>query len=368
MAKRFVPVTQLIKLRRRLQRSRLAGFTLIELLVAIIIASLITVLLMGLVIDLAEANQRDASRSQLQQDMQTAIDYIVQDLREAVFVYNGQCLSASGDTAASGSTCPGIVNYIPAALSDSGKTPVLAFWRTEPLPSGVAAFCGDQTNVRGLASGDANSPINQANLAGVCLASRTYALVVYSIDTTDSNIWDGQARLTRYKLSRFPDDATASNLQQTPGYVDPLEEPSFTFQQWPLDAGGNNRQTANGGRPALAGGQAPVLLDFVSQQYLNQETSQPIEPACRDFVDPAANPPQVLAKQITPISTGATGNPPRSFYACVRGGGLEATAGQNQDVLLSLVGNLTGKPGYARGGPQVSPIQTRVLVRGVIAK
>lgn len=370
MAKQFLPLTQLLRFRRQLQRSRVAGFTLIELLVAIIIAALITVLLMGLVIDLAEANQRDASRSQVQQDMQTAVDYIVQDLREAVFVYNGQCLSTAGEIVGS-SRCPGLLNYIPTGLNipDSpgspGKTPVLAFWRTEPLPTGIASFCG--TNALGLAQGDETNPVNQAGLAGVCLASKTYALVVYTIDRTNSgNTWNGQARLTRYKLGRFVSDATAPS-QQIPGYVDPLEESTFTFQQWPLDAGGNNRQTAKGGVPTLAAGQDQVLLDFVSAQFNNLTTSPPqaIEPSCRDFVDPTANPPQPAAKQVTPLAAPGL---PRSFYACVRGGGLSATPGQNQDVLLSLVGNLTGKPGYARTGPQVSPIQTRVLVRGVIAK
>jgi len=347
---------RLIRAGKRIKTRRNAGFTLIELLISIIIGALITVLLMGLVIDLAEANQRDASRSQVQQDMQAAIDYMVQDLREAVFVYNGQCLEGGSATVGSATvSCPGIINHIPEALSQNGSTPVLAFWRTEPLPSGIAKYCSDNTDADLLNPGVDNT-METDNLVGVCVAAKTYSLVVYSLDTNEDGVWQGQARLTRYRLTRFPDNATgASQDRNLKEYVDPFNEPSATFQQWPLDSDGNPLQTV---RPTLAQGDRQVLLDFVSASFVT-EAGAVVTPDCKEFV---SNSFETKENQITP----KTGN--RSFYACVRGGGLGAASGQNQDVLLSLVGNVTGKPGYSRVGPQVAPIQTRVLVRGVIAK
>lgn len=341
---------RLIKVSQRFRsRQRIAGFTLLELLVSIIIGSLITVLLLGLVIDLAEANQRDASRSQVQQDMQAAIDYMTQDLREAVFVYNGQCVSEGGATLGE-TTCPGIVNHIPEELTQNGHTPVLAFWRTDPLPAGIAQFCAD--NVAGLASGDADNPVNQANLGGVCLAGRTYSLIVYVLDTSNDASWAGQAQIRRFKLTRFQDDATdGSNTGLVPGYVDPIRDPALTFQVWPLDKSGDSEQAT---RPNLTNSPAPVLVDFVSQ-----EGAFTAAPSCQEFGDDATE----QANALSPL--GST-NP--GFYVCVRGGGLGATRGQNQDILLSLVGNLTGKPGYTNVGPKVSPVQTRVLVRGVLGK
>ncbi len=335
---------------RSLYSLRITGFTLIELLVAILIGSLITFLLMGLVIDLAEANQRDSSKSQVQQDMQMAIDYMAQDLREAVFVYNGQCLS-TGETAASGFRCPRLIDHLPADLSSNGRTPVLAFWRTDPLPVGIAAFCG--TNAQSLRD---RTPNPADPISGVCLSGRTYSLIVYVLDTDVANQWGGEAQVRRFRLARFRDNATDAT-GTIPGYVDPLRDPSLTFQQWPLSKNNVSEQAA---RPNLTDSPAPVLLDFVSREGAFTQA-----PSCAGFVDPVQppNPAPDPAKALSP--TGAT-NP--SFYVCVRGGGLDAVAGQNQDVLLSVTGNLSGKPGYSRVGPKVDPIQTRVLVRGVLSK
>lgn len=348
---------------QRFKAARDQGFTLLELLVSIVIGAFITLLLMGLVLDLAEVNQRDASRSNVQQEMQTAIDYLVQDLREAVFVYNGQCLAGGSITIGTTlSRCPGIVNHIPAALSTGGSTPILAFWRTEPLPEGIAKYCSDNTN-EGLPNPAVRNAMETTNLVSVCVSGKTYSLVVYSLNTSNADsVWAGQARLTRYRLTRFRDNAvSAADDRNLKDYVDPTHAPLTTFVQWPLSTTGTNLQTT---RPPLDSGDNPVLLDFVSAKF-KTDAGVDVTPSCQDFIDSTATSFQDPANQITPLT--AT-NPPRSFYACVRGGGLSATAGQNQDVLLSLVGNLTGKPGYPKAGPQVAPIQTRVLIRGIVAR
>lgn len=344
-------------------RGRAAGFTLLELLVSIIIGALITILLLSLVVQLTQANQDDAARSQVQQDMQVAMDYITQDLREAVFVYNGQCLPGNGTPGTPDdlrNICPGVLNYIPASMSQPPRTPVLAFWRTKALPAGIQALC--QANYTQLETALPNVP---------CLPGGGYSLVVYAIDTNPStNIWKGNARLMRYELSQFPEDATTL-ADANPGYIAPRSRPSETFLQWPCsqpDVGSFSCQQPN--RPTNP---AFTLVDFVDDK---SQATTGIIPDCEEFApftngDPAQGKSgPAIANALSPTGDN---NTPRGFYACVRNGGLGDAGGPgaNQDVLLTLVGNVSGKSGFAKqfdNRNRLSPLQTRVLVRGVVNK
>ena len=348
---------------------RAKGFTLLELLVAMIIGSLIVLALLTLVVQLTETNQKDAARTQVQQDMQAAMDYVAQDLRSAVFVYNGECLQGKADPTFAKS-CPGIVNHIPAIINDKskGKFAVLAFWRTKELPQSIRKLCKDNAPDLGSNTPDTVTDNIMTQAKVPCLAGYSYSLVVYSLDSEKSDIWNGKARLERYELSQFPSNPTGAT-DQTPGFVDPLEEPELTFQQWPLKdegtAGVTNRQAA------LPTGESFTLVDFV-------ETTTPtaIEPKCQEFGGDEGR-----DRSLSPT----TASDPlfRSFYACVRDGGIvtqftDPVSGKsinppstNQDVLLVLKGNVTGQSGFAKANDnneRMSPLQTRVLVRGFVGK
>jgi prepilin-type N-terminal cleavage/methylation domain-containing protein len=361
---------------------RAKGFTLLELLVAMIIGSLIVVALLTLVVQLTETNQKDAARTQVQQDMQAAMDYVAQDLRSAVFVYNGKCLEGNG-TPTSGAnfakTCPGIINHIPATLNDKpDKVAVLAFWRTKELPQKIKDLC--EANATELGSDIADTVTNNIMTKAKvpCLAGYSYSLVVYSLDSNNSSkIWNGKARLTRYELSQFPSDPTDQN-DQTPGFVDPLEEPELTFQQWPFKDGGAagavNRQAA------LPIGQAFALVDFVDTKLDGVTVTHP---KCDGFGTDDLDIDGQSFKDGSLSPTTASAPPFRSFYACVRDGSiveqikdpitgnLVNPPSSNQDVLLVLKGNVTGQSGFNGkfdNSERISPLQTRVLVRGVVGK
>lgn len=77
------------------KNSETAGFTLIELLVAIVIASLIIVVLLSLVVEILQIDHRQAARDETQQEMQRALNFISEELREAVYVYDGNCLQST---------------------------------------------------------------------------------------------------------------------------------------------------------------------------------------------------------------------------------------------------------------------------------
>jgi len=342
------------KLKRLLfsKHRRPAGFTLLELLVAMIIGSLIVIALLTLVVQLTETNQKDAARSQVQQDMQAATDFVAQELREAVFVYNGECLQGNGTPANAAdlaTKCPGIINHIPTAMVSPTRTPVLAFWRTKKLPTAISNLCG--ANAAQL-SDSATAATNALVVAGVpCLAGNSYSLVVYAIDTANpGNTWSGNARLIRYELSQFTANAT-TQANQNIGYANPLQDPTYKFQQWPYAKTLINRQT---GRPIANPNNPAVLVDF-----LDDKTATDIN--CDEFGGPA--------KALTPSAVTS----PRGFYACVRGGGVGTAAipGENQDVLLVMKGNVSGQSGFDKkfdNNERISPLQTRVLIRGVVDK
>lgn len=257
-----------------------AGFTLIELLVAMFIGSIIVVSLLALVVQLVDVNQRDSARSETQRDMQAAMNYISQELREAVFVYDGRCLQGTAAITSSNYTteCPGIVNYIPPGLSTPSPAytpvPILAFWRADPLPQGLLTACATNSNNLD----DATLP---AAVQGVpCLSGRSYTLVVYVLfdDTSTTDTWQGRARIVRYQLAQFSSNAT-SGTQTNTGYVDPLSSPNSDFQQWPFqvttDSSGNtlvaNGQISAGGRPGdgTLTTNSAVLVDYVDDGLLN---------------------------------------------------------------------------------------------------
>jgi prepilin-type N-terminal cleavage/methylation domain-containing protein len=374
-------IARLKRLWATYQKRRLAGFTLIELLVAMFIGGLITVSLLALVVQLVDVNQRDASRSETQRDMQAAMNYMTQELREAVFVYDGDCLKGSAAVTAANYTteCPGVVNHIPAGLSTASggntPTPILAFWRPDPLPQTLITVCNNQAKTGG--DWSASTPAAVQNVP--CLSGRTYTLVVYVLvdDTSTTDNWQGRGRIVRYQLPQFTSSA-ATGADTNTGYVDPLSAPSSTFQQWPFqlttDANNvstvSNAQTNAGGRPpgsdldaVIGTGNAAVLVDYVDDGLLKIAGVT------------STNPPVCLSNgKITPKSSTIW-----SFYACVRGNTYQAATAEqqvNQEVQVFLVGNVQGRPGFPQTTAlptgaiesQAFPMQTRVLTRGIINK
>ncbi len=331
--------TQLIiqALRKLPQRSsttetRDKGFTLIELLVVVLIAGGIISGLMYLVVELLTADRVEASRTQTQQEMQMALDYIGTELRQAVYVYNEDCMNAAGTgTAGDANYCPGLYNHIPANLTDADESPILAFWKQQQLPSSVRNDCDAGT-------ADANTP---------CVTGHSYALIVYTLDTADSPTWSGGARIRRYALTQFQADGA-----ETAGYVDPGTF-DRNFRSWPFysDTDGGRAVNQQGG--AAPGGTPQVLVD-----YVDDRVRADIETQC-----PAG---YTLTSDDTVPADFAN-----SFYGCVRDLPNNAEGGLNRDTILFLRGNPSGRPGMGAdiGRRTFLPtLETQVLSRPVLEK
>jgi prepilin-type N-terminal cleavage/methylation domain-containing protein len=358
----------------RLKGGEVKGFTLLELLVAMLIGSIITFIMLAGVTNLMGTNQKEGARSDTQRDAQAAIDYMTRDLREAIYVYDGRCLSdTTADNnrvvleAAIGTTpatyCSALLNFLPASLKTATQLPVLAFWRVDPLPAPLKTVC--ETNAKEWV--DSKTAAAKPLFAQMPCASRTtYTLVVYSLDWSNPNgIWRGRARLKRYQLPQYEYVATgATTTPTTPGWASPLDK-EIGFPQWPL------RTPAAGGVPTSAQAAPPsgadnaVLIDFMDDvKFTGSDTANC--PAEAPPITPPTGTATVPAKfQLSPTTTLANGERARrSIYACVRGG-----ASINQEVIIRLQANAAGRPGVPKVGSSLPiTMETRVLTRGVLNK
>lgn len=114
----------LIKSQQKPNQSELnhnsSGFTLIELLVAMIMTFLILTPLLAFVVDVLNTDRKEQVKTNTEQDMQAAVDFITQDLSQATYIYD-----KTGIDAIAG---PG--KFIP---SDVNKVPILVFWKRRLL-------------------------------------------------------------------------------------------------------------------------------------------------------------------------------------------------------------------------------------------
>lgn len=329
------------------RKGKRAGFTLIELLVAMLVGGLISSALLFLVVQLLQTNLREAARSDTQRDLQSAIDYITRDLREAVYVYDGDCLNTPTDA----TKCPGLSGSLPVNISeDPNVVPVLAFWRVDRIPQGLETLC--RTNAS--AYSDPRATDLPPAIRGIpCLSGRMYTLIVYSLNWKNSTIWTGRARIDRYELPQYPYNAAAAS-SVTQGWADPVSS-TTSFVIWPRD----KSKFAAGQTDVVSGWQRPsnadannnrVLVDFVDRQGI--------------YGGSAACPTDYVATPKSPASNA------RGFYVCVRGAANGATL--NQEVLVRIQGDAAGRPGIPPGDvtkPQVPiTLETRVLTRGVVNK
>jgi prepilin-type N-terminal cleavage/methylation domain-containing protein len=333
-------------------QAKAGGFTLLELLIAMIIGAMISAALLILVVQLIQANLREAARSDTQRDLQAAIDYIARDVREAAYVYDGNCLLDS-----STASCPGLRKYLPASISENpSNTPVLAFWRVDPLPQILKDRC--QSN----ADSFANPQTLPAVIQGVpCLSGRMYSLVVYSLNSEATAGAIGRARIRRYELPQF---TTQSGAQTPPqinkGWVDPSSKET-DFVAWPVD-----KSTLTASSPVSLqlpsdrpDGTSLVLTDFVDQIGLYDDAGNKAQPF------------EMQGYQLTPKrGSSASNEPPRGFYVYVKGTDSRGTL--NQEVVIRVQGDAVGRPGVA-GVNLTRPVmpvslETRVLTRGVTSK
>jgi prepilin-type N-terminal cleavage/methylation domain-containing protein len=201
----IVPMPKLLtKLLKKAPKQANSGFTLIELLVAMIIATLVITPLLGFMVNILNSDRIEQAKATSEAEIQSAIDYIAQDLEQAIYIYN-----ADGLENASTDTTRGIKNQLPPVVTpnsticgDAAKCfPVLAFWKREPVK--------DILPVSGSSGRD---------------DTFVYSLVAYYLikGNTESGNWSDTARIGRFQIKDGvidPKDPTNPGTPPTPKYV-----------------------------------------------------------------------------------------------------------------------------------------------------
>ena len=328
----FCNLQKRLIVRRRLQKvaSNNQGFTLLELLVALIMSGVIFAGLMTLIVNFLQIDRRESKLNQLQQDTRRATDFMADDLREAIYVYDLALPDpADPDALALSDLAP----YVSA-----GSQPVLALWRPVPIEADdeLANIEDDNSVVPPVTCTTRYNPDADEIAECEILKARraSYSLVIYAHRlNVDSEPWQGPARIERYELPKYVNLANAANpFDQTPGYTDPTDaSDTDTFNQlenWQPSAAG----------PALT---PTTLVDQIGLNY----TTEDVAIVDAQFVDCAAITGATVG-QYAAVPANATED--SSFYACVRDPSPDPAAALNpnnagvrasQDVYLVVQGD-----------------------------
>lgn len=205
------------------------GFTLIELLVGLIMGALIITPLLGFVINVMSSDRQEQAKSNSEQEIQTALDYISRDVSQAIFIYDGFGLNQ-------------ISAKLPNPPAGTEGAPVLVFWKREIKP-------------KVLANND---------------DAYTLSLVAYYLikDTTCSgnSAWSCTTRIGRVQLDDAVPDGTPP-IAASPGFSTPFSTaaiaaaaagPAKTFEErmnaWTPTGAGN-----------INDNQVYTLIDYVDQ-------------------------------------------------------------------------------------------------------
>ena len=294
----IAPMLKLLtKILKKAPKQTNPGFTLIELLVAMIIATLVITPLLGFMVNILNSDRIEQAKATSEGEIQTAIDYIAQDLEQAVYIYNATALGANSTTSP---TTSGIKDQIPPVATPNSTVcgdvtkcfPVLVFWKRETVKD-VLSISGITKNPDDLDTTD---------------DTFVYSLVAYYLikGNTGSGNWSNMARIGRFQIKDGvidPNDPTIPGTPPTTKYARAIDS---GYKGFDLTLPGStlsdkmNLWQKNG----TYTNDVLTLID-----YVDKGTTAPTAPT------PTQNCP-TNTQRIPPLPTTAT-NPETGFYACV---------------------------------------------------
>ncbi|PIK86081.1 type IV pilin [Synechococcus sp. 63AY4M2] len=371
-----------------------AGFTLIELLVSLLVAFIFLLATAMIVIETMRLDREETGRTQVQAELTQAMQYIQQDLAEALYIYNDTEQNPQQSDRL-GDRIPDVIQrlYAPGWIRrPDDAIPVVAFWKLEPIPQGC--YAGNPT-LQDIRRGNATLPDqpppefprdqNGRNADWDTLVSRRgiYTLVVYYLRRNYNNAgnptgrtpWEGNARIDRFELRPFNTEGQNNCAGRSPFFrvdPDPFQE---GFLAWPSQQALQRlqREGTPQERIADAGNQGPRLTTLVSNIFSSREGSPQVAPACPQGYAFGGGKPN----GVTFPGLGDNQNDV-GFYVCVR---QSVGADRPQDVIINITATAMERanPGlfrrYIRNATSVDisevsryllPMQTLVLARGVI--
>jgi type II secretory pathway pseudopilin PulG len=199
------------------QNYRVKGMTMIELLVGTIIAFIVITPLMGMVIGLLNDDQRESARANTEEEIQSAFDYIAEDVSQALYIYVNQ----KPNPITTGAPIDEIKSlkdngFLPNTGTPKNEKPVLVFWKRKIVEDAVPPVNS------ALLPKDCNpKPYTTAKPKNCDDENKVLSLVSYHLlqETDKTSIWcqpsdpkkPCPSRIVRYEISeglKKPDDGT----------------------------------------------------------------------------------------------------------------------------------------------------------------
>ncbi|MEO1429678.1 MAG: hormogonium polysaccharide secretion pseudopilin HpsC [Cyanobacteria bacterium J06633_8] len=312
-----------------LTKKKSAGFTLIELLVAMILASLILTPLLGFMINIMQTESKEQAKTNTEQELRTALDFIARDLEQAVYIYDADGIDA-------------IRNQLPQNNQRTKYFPALVFWKRQYIENGVGVGVKSSTCER--------QPEK-------CDDTFSYSLVAYYLIKDDSNsTWSKAARIGRFQISDgFGNSDSEKDDTRDAG-----------FKLFDLTGIGDLKTKMNTWVKGSSNYTQKILtlVDYIDQTKINT-TTNPVPKQCPEYPDPT-DPTKKIRMQQIPKFTGsgssvATGDvKTASFYVCV--------SSENTAAEVYLRGNALARientpPNYSEQRKNYFP-QARIRVEG----
>jgi type II secretory pathway pseudopilin PulG len=187
------------------------GMTLVELLVGAIMAFLIITPMLAFVVDMLNTDRREQVKSNTEQDIQAAVDFIAQDLSQALYIYDN--IDINGGNRGTVTVTP-IRSQLPDG-NDTNKTPILVFWKRQQIKNAVPV------NATTTKPSECD-PKAEPGKKGECNDTYVLSLVAYYQikDTLPNSTWCQPSggpcptRIARYEIRdgvRKPDPVAADN-------------------------------------------------------------------------------------------------------------------------------------------------------------
>jgi len=264
------------------------GMTLVELLVGAIMAFLVITPMLAFVVDMLNTDRREQVKSNTEQDLQAAVDFIAQDLSQAIYIYDGKGIRD-------------IKPPLPDA-TDINKTPILVFWKRQQIKKAVPINNSIKPNQCG----------TTAN-ADKCNDTYVLSLVAYYQFKDNQPTWcqpsggDCPTRIARYEIRepvRNPYTADAKQPYYEDGDLIDSQQGSKAFNKdFDFSKPTENVTTGNDFQPP------EVLVNYID--HTPGPTLSPTE--CQTALGKPTD-PKDTTKFLEDTTLLAGSN---SFYACV---------------------------------------------------
>lgn len=275
------------------QSREIVGFTMVELMVSLVVATLIITPLLTFVVNIIQTDTREQAKSNSEQDLQSALNFIASDLKQAIYIYDNDGVDA-------------IKAQLPPDDGSETKTPVLVFWKQEFVAEVVPIDTPNENVTADYC--DRSPPDNEKR----CDDAQVYSLVAYYlIEGNNTNSpWSETARIGRFQIRdgaknpASPQEDYVANIvkaQPDKGFRPFTEVDKPTIDEKMLNWTNTGKYDKN----------TEVLIDYVDQSLAESDTDIDCSAIDDDSTDDYN--PQLV------------GTDKSGFYACVNN---ETTAAQ----------------------------------------